>query len=145
MIIIREGTIQDAVTLSRRVPELDRPYDEAEYVKRLATAHHLILIAENEGRALGFKVGYDRYGDGSFYSWMGGVLPDSRRRGIARRLQETQEAWACQNGYDRLRVKTRKKHTAMIQFLRRSGFTCREKIQRQPAGETRLIFEKSIP
>ena len=33
---------------------------------------------------IGFKVGYER--DGYFYSWMGGVLSDYRKKGVAQNL-----------------------------------------------------------
>lgn len=50
-------------------------------------------------RAAAYKIGY-RTGNRSegFYSWIGGVHPAHRRRGLARALLETQHAWAKSRG-----------------------------------------------
>ncbi len=142
MVTIRPGTIADAVALSEVI--FDRPYNGAEYERRLKHNTHLILIARREDRPVGFKVGYDRYHDGSFYSWLGGVIPEERNRGIGRKLMVEQEKWAKKQGFVRLKVKTRPKFAAMVHLLERSGFICRETIAKIPATESRLIFEKTI-
>jgi hypothetical protein len=87
-ITIRQGSIGEVVALSRQVPELTDPYGEAVYREKLAGKPHLILVACEGLFPVGFKVGYQREADGSFYSWMGGVLPDFRRRHAARLLAE---------------------------------------------------------
>ena len=96
-ISIRKGEISVVVELSRNIPEFINPNDEREYNRRLTNVPHLILIAYVEEKPVGFKVGYER--DESFYSWMGGVLPDFRRLRIAKLLATKQENWAKQNGY----------------------------------------------
>ena len=72
---IYEGMLEDAVMVSVYIPEFDDPYERSEYSKRLnSTAHH-ILTAYDDQDPIAFKIGYQRHSDGSFYSWMGGVLP----------------------------------------------------------------------
>ena len=91
-----------------------------------------------------FKVGYDRFNDGSFYSWMGGVLPRFRKMGVAQLLLAEQEAWAVQNGFSAIKLKTRKKHGAMLEFSLKRGFVIMEKIPKIPENETRIWMEKEL-
>src|SRR5687768_15065806 len=96
-LVIRNGYIEEAVAISRQIPEFDHPHKADEYRKRLMGKKQLILIAWKEDKAIGFKVGYDKENDGSFYSWMGGVLPAYRHDGVAKELANVQETWARQN------------------------------------------------
>jgi GNAT superfamily N-acetyltransferase len=141
---IREGTVEEAVALSREIPEFNDPYPIDEYRRRLSGVNHLVLVAYQAGRPVGFKVGYERDSDGSFYSWMGGVHPRYRRLGIARRLAEQQEAWAVSQGYHTLRLKTRRKYRAMLQFALGSGFRITDVIPKTPAAESRILLEKPL-
>jgi ribosomal protein S18 acetylase RimI-like enzyme len=84
--IISEGFINDCLEISRQILDFsDNQYDEVEYNKRFSNANHLILIAKIEKRAVGFKVGYEKEQDGSFYSWMGGIVPDFRKQKVAQK------------------------------------------------------------
>ena len=39
MILIRPGSFQECIALSRNIPEFDSPYDMTEYEKRCAEGH----------------------------------------------------------------------------------------------------------
>jgi len=132
------------VHIMKYIPEFEEPYDEEEYLKRLADKDHLILVAYDGDRAVGFKVGYDRYGNGSFYSWMGGVLPSYRRQNIARKLAEHQVIWAKEKGYGSIKLKTRNKHKAMLIFALSDGFLITGYEKRDNSEESRVILEKII-
>ena len=74
---IHEGKLDDAVLVSLNIPEFDDPYEMPEYLKRLhGTTHHILTSYDNDHNPIAFKIGYQRDTDGSFYSWMGGVLPN---------------------------------------------------------------------
>jgi len=117
---------------------------EEEYNTRLEGQSHLILTAYVKGKPVAGKIGYDRYKDGSFYSWIGGVLPDYRKRGIARRLLVYQEEWAKSRGYLSIRVKTRPRFKNMLRMLKRAGYREISRELRSPESETRIYFEKSL-
>ncbi|MFQ5615703.1 MAG: GNAT family N-acetyltransferase [Anaerolineales bacterium] len=119
--MIREGTIEEAVNVSLMIPEFEDPYKVDEYQKRLLNRPHLVLIATNDNQLVGFKVGY-ALDEGIFYSWMGGVIPDYRKKGIAQRLLEHQEAWAILHEYKKIFVKTLNKHRGMLTFLIKNGY-----------------------
>jgi ribosomal protein S18 acetylase RimI-like enzyme len=141
---IKSGSFEDCIKLSKIIPEFDSPYEINEYKKRCCGTHHLTLIANMNKIPVGFKIGYDRYKDGSFYSWMGGVIPNFRKNGVARQLANCQESWAIDNSYSYIQMKTRKKHKSMIKFLLKRGFLIKDKIPVENILETRIIMEKLL-
>ncbi len=143
MIHIREGAFQQCVDLSSKIPEFKSPYKIEEYKKRCA-GKYLVLISEIDNQSVGFKIGYDRFNNGSFYSWMGGVLPKFRRMGVAYSLANFQEKWATKNEFSSILLKTRQKHDGMIAFSLNRGFIITEETQITPAEETRIWMQKSL-
>ena len=143
MIIIKTEELQTAVDLSTQIPEFDNPYPVEVYSDLLKT-DRLILTAYVNNEIAGFKVGYDRFQDDSFYSWMGGVLPEYRKQGVAEQLADHQEKWAKENGYNSIKLKTRKKHEAMIVFSSKRGFIITKEIPKIPETETRIWMEKKL-
>lgn len=143
--IVRTGTIAEAVDVSLQLPEFLNPHREAEYEARLSAARHLILVATtSEGIPIGMKVGYQRETDGSFYSWMGGVLPAYRSQGVAKALAEVQHSWAAEAGYRIVRFKTMNKHKAMLQFALRHGFYLIGVEPREDPRYSRIWLEKEL-
>tara|TARA_B100001167_G_scaffold144879_1_gene93064 strand:- start:244 stop:684 length:441 start_codon:yes stop_codon:yes gene_type:complete len=141
---IYEGMLEDAVMVSVNIPEFDDPYERSEYSKRLnSTAHH-ILTAYDDQDPIAFKIGYQRHSDGSFYSWMGGVLPNYRRKGIANNLADRQETWAKKNSYISIKMQTREKHKAMIALALNRGFQITNKIKKISNSNTCIWLNKSL-
>ena len=143
MIIIKTEELQTAVDLSTQIPEFDDPYPVEVYSDRMKTGR-LILTAYVNNEIAGFKVGYDRFDDSSFYSWMGGVLPKFRKQGVAEKLADYQEKWASENGYNSIKLKTRKKYEDMIVFSSKRGFVITKEIPKIPEAETRICMEKKL-
>ncbi len=144
---IKTGTIKEAVTISRQLPEFADPHGPDEYEKRLSSVPHLILVAWHERTPVGFKVGYERkepllQASPYFYSWMGGVLPDYRRKGIAKALADTQEEWARQHNYPHVTFKTRNRHRGMLLFGISNGFQIIRVEAREDIGENRILLRK---
>jgi predicted GNAT superfamily acetyltransferase len=80
-----------------------------------------LIAARDEADALaGFKLGYRR--GTTFYSWLGGVRPAHRRRGLAAELMTRQHDWAAAEGYRHVETRTRAANQAMIILNLRSGF-----------------------
>ncbi|MEM8894452.1 MAG: GNAT family N-acetyltransferase [Bacteroidota bacterium] len=142
-IIIRQGTIEEVVQVSRQIPEFENPAGADIYHTRLDNVDHLISIAESN-KPCAFKVGYDRDADGSFYSWMGGVLPEARRKGIAQRLADEMEIYCRSKGYSTLKMKTRNEHKAMIQCAIRNGFHITGFKAYPDPMKSRILLEKPL-
>ena len=140
--IIREGSIDEVVTLSKQIPEFIDPHAAEEYHKRLDGVPHLILIATVENEIAGFKVGYER--DGSFYSWMGGVLPRFRKMGIAQQLADFQENWAKREAYTTITFKTRNHHKGMLIFAIKNGFQIVGFKEKEKVETHRILLRKWI-
>jgi predicted GNAT superfamily acetyltransferase len=146
---IESGTTHTAFEVYCGVPEFapHAAIDAAEFERRLANDSALILIAYDDGAAVGFKVGYDRYHDGSWYSWLGGVVPAFRGRGIANALLEHQEAWVRDGGFGRIYVKTRNRFGAMRAMLASAGYqivAVAAPAALTPLADLRLTLVKSL-
>ena len=141
---IHEGKLDDAVMVSANVPEFDDPYEIPEYSKRLNITTHLILTVYDDHNPIAFKIGYQRHPDGSFYSWMGGVLPNYRRKGIANNLADHQDIWAKKNGYNSIRMQTREKHIAMLALAINRGFQINNRIEKTSSSNTRIWMNKPL-
>ena len=141
---IHEGKLDDAVMVSAKVPEFDDPYEISEYSKRLNSTVHLILTAYDDHNPIAFKIGYQRHPDGSFYSWMGGVLPNYRRKGIANNLADHQETWAKKKGYNSIKLQTRSKHNAMLALAINRGFQITNRNEKTSNSNTHIWMSKPI-
>lgn len=143
-ITIEIGELKTVVELSQQIPEFDNPHLIQEYNKRLNNRPNLILIAKCDGNPVAFKVAYERDSDGSLYSWMGGVLPEFRRKGIAQLLADAQEKWAAENAYSSIRFKTRNRHQKMLLFAIGNGFKIIDLIKVDDLNEYRIVLEKKF-
>ena len=118
-----DGSISAVLTLISGVPEFKQPYGATEFQRRSNSPFFKILIGQINEESVGFKVGYDRYqNQKTYYSWMGGVLPEYRNKGVAAALQLELESWCKQQGFTQLRFKTRNNHVKMIHFGVKNGF-----------------------
>ncbi len=118
---IRQGTIEEALRVSDQIPEFLDGYGKEEYKFRLENKLNLILIAEDGDKAVGFKVGYQT--DDYFYSWVGGVVPEYRRSGVAKKLSDFLEQWVKEKGISVVRFKTQNKFKHMLIFALKNGFS----------------------
>ena len=142
-LLIISGDLEGAVGVSKEIPEFDSPYNIDEYENRLDESAS-ILTAEFNDQPIGFKVGYDRFKDGSFYSWMGGILPNNRQNGVASALADYQESWAIKNRYKSIKLKTRNKYEAMISFAIDRGFDIIDSETNEDIPEMRIWMEKIL-
>jgi len=99
-------------------------------------------LARVGGRAVAFKVGYERK-PGRFYSWLGGVLPEFRGRGLARTLMRLQHAWCRERGYRTVRTHTKNTWKAMLVLDLKEGFDVIGTYTDE-RGEPKLILEKRL-
>ena len=142
---IKEDTIDNVYQLALEIPEFsDAQYSFTEYEKRLSNVEHLTLIAYNLNEPVGFKAGYKREEDGSFYSWMGGVIPEARQKNVAQALAEHQEKWARENGYTSVKMKTRNRNSGMLLFALKNGFEIIGVEHKRDIADNRIWLEKKL-
>lgn len=100
-----------------------------------------VACASEAGRLVGFKAGY-AMGRGRYYSWLGGVHPDFRRRGIAAELMRQQHAWLRERGFETVETAANRDNLAMIRANLDHGFTVCG--LRHKADRVQVLFSKDL-
>ncbi|MDK9759197.1 GNAT family N-acetyltransferase, partial [Vibrio sp. D173a] len=110
---------------------------------RLQGKKQLVLVAEEQGQLLGFKIGY-QLDEHTFYSWFGGVSPLARNKGVAQLQLDVQEQWVRDQGYKQLKVKSRNQFSSMLRLLLRNGYMIENFEEKEEIKENRLHFVKQM-
>ena len=142
-IIVREGSLEEVVSVVEQISEFAKNESVASLAERLAGKKSLILVAEDDDVLLGFKIGYE-LDQHTFYSWFGGVLPIARNKGVAQAQLDTQEQWVKQQGYQQLKVKSRNQFPAMLRLLLRNGYLIEKLEEKEDINAHRIHFFKQI-
>ncbi len=144
--------LPDALTIDRvgleRFDEIralnETVFGESRVIYRLDRDDLTILLARWQGRLAGFKVGYAE-SRSTFYSAKGGVLPEARRRGVARALLAAMEGEARRLGYERFAFDTfPNKHPGMTVLGLSEGYAVTAAGYNAAYRDYRLRFERSL-
>ena len=127
-----------------KIPELDNSFDIQLAAARLGNTGLLLGAYDGNGEVVGFKLGYDRYQDGSFYSWLGGVVPAVRQHGVAQSLLQEQERRVQNLGFCGIYVKTRNKFVGMRVLLAKQGYQVVSVSAMCSPTENRLLHYKAL-
>ena len=122
-----------------------RPKREVDFFKRrfMGRYNALTLIARYGDRPVGMWVGFELK-PGMFYHWLGGVLPDARRQGVARQLQEAQQAWAKDHGYEYVRCECMNHQRELIHFAMTMGYYIVGIRWDSTHADNLIVFEKNL-
>ncbi len=122
-----------------------RPKREADFFKRRFMGRYnvLTLLARLDERPVGFWIGFELK-PGMFYHWLGGVLGDFRRAGVARQLHEAQLAWAKDHGYEYIRCECMNHQREFIHFAVATGFDIVGIRWDSTHADNLIVFEKTI-
>ena len=142
-VIVREGSLEEVVSVVEQITEFAKKESVASLSERLAGKTSLILVAEEAGVLLGFKVGYE-LDENTFYSWFGGVSSLARNKGVAQAQLDVQEQWVKQQGYQQLKVKSRNQFPAMLRLLLRNGYLIEKLEEKEDINAHRIHFLKQI-
>ena len=80
-----------------------------------------LCLARHEEKLVGFKLAYQT-ADVILFSWLGGVLPEAQRIGVATGLMRLQHEQARSLGYEKIETRTRTSNTPMMILNLRHGF-----------------------
>ena len=141
-VVIKETDWQVAFAVCEQIPEFDPPYLQSKWRDRLEGKDFLCLVAFESDAAIGCKVGYPE--DGYFYSWVGGVLPGFRKRGVARSLADEMERILRIRGFSVLRMKTQHRFAAMLTFAQGNGFELIEEQHNDGGPHVKIVLEKKL-
>lgn len=113
------------------------------FLKRINEKQNLCSIISFESEnPIGFKIGYN-YNKTTFYSWVGGVLPQYRNQGIGKKLTQIQEQWAKENFYSTIRTKSMNQFKPMMILNLKNGFNIVH-IYNNSSNQTKIVFEKHL-
>ncbi|WP_408009654.1 GNAT family N-acetyltransferase [Pseudalkalibacillus sp. A8] len=113
------------------------------FVEDLQTKHRpFILVAIEKESPVGYKIGYERKAN-HFYSWLGGVHPDYRGKGIGEELLIRQHKWCQENNYKTIRTHTKNKWRNMLILNIKNGFDVIGTFT-DVKGEPKIILEKRL-
>lgn len=142
IIIADEHSLNEAVELYN---SMFRPRYQADYFKRRFQGRQcpLTLLARRENRAIGFWMGFELKPD-MYYHWLGAVVAEMRRRGVARQLQEAQQAWARDHGYEFIRCECLNAQREFIHFAIDVGYDIVGIRWDSLHADNLIVFEKAI-
>ena len=142
-ITIRESLLETAVSMHEKIPEFDEQ-GLGYYEDRIDDKKSLVIIAYIDDEPAGYLIGYDKSGDGSFYCWLAGVLPEFRKKGVLKKMMNYLYDWAKRKGYKKIFIKTRNKRKEMLSYLVKNGFDVVKVSKREPQAENRILMEKLL-
>jgi len=117
---------------------------EESFRRRFAGRYNsLILVANVEGRPVGFATGFELK-PSVYFSWLIGILPDARRMGIASQLMEAQCGWAAEHNYHYVRMECHNAHRPILHMAIKLGFNIVGIRWDQDRLDNLVIFEKSL-
>ncbi|WP_397472445.1 GNAT family N-acetyltransferase [Rheinheimera sp.] len=140
---IEIGSAADIVALSKQIPEFEQATTLERLQGRLDGAVSLILVAKLEGALVGYKVGY-QLTEETFYSWLGGVIPEHRKHGVATLLLNYQEKWVLNSGYKQIKVKSMNRFPGMLNMLRSNGYEIVGIEESVCGSEDKIVFLKRL-
>lgn len=82
--------------------------------RELSCKNNIItILARINSNFVGFKLGYERRLS-QYYSWLGGVVPSARRKGIASQLMQQQHSLLRDRNYEVVRTQTSNEFKPML-------------------------------
>ncbi|WP_404339734.1 GNAT family N-acetyltransferase [Pseudoalteromonas mariniglutinosa] len=133
----------EIVTISKKIPEFEQKKTLKQLKSKLDGVVNLILVAKVNGELVGFKVGYQLTED-TFYSWLGGIIPEYRNCGIATLLLNYQEKWASNSGYKTIKVKSMNRFPTMVNLLFSNGYEVEETGKSVNNSKGKILFSKNL-
>ncbi len=101
-----------------------------------------VVVAKDKEIIIGYKIGYEMDRD-TYYSWLGGVNPNYRKKGIASKLMDVQHQYLRGKGYQVIQTKTMNRWRNMLLLNIKHGFdiidTCTDE-----KGLHKIILEKHL-
>ncbi len=140
--IADEKMLPQAVDLHNAV---FRPKREVDFFKRrfMGRYNALTLIARMDNKPVGFWIGFELK-PGMFYHWLGAVVADVRRHGVGRQLQEAQQAWAKDHGYEYIRCECMNHQREFIHFAIAMGYDIVGIRWDSTHADNLIVFEKNL-
>jgi GNAT superfamily N-acetyltransferase len=103
---------------------------------------YLCLVALCGDKVVGYKIGYQRK-LGHYFSWIGAVQPEFRRRGIASHLMKLQHHWCTEHGFKSIRTITKQHWLEMLLLNLKNGYKI-IRLFRSREDYPKIVLEKEL-
>ncbi len=100
-------------------------------------------IAYDGDQPIAFKMGYLLKND-TFYSWLGGVLPTYRKKGIGQKLTQLQHQSVHDMGLSKIRTTCRNRFPEMLIHNIKNGFKIIGVTYQADEKDISITFEKTL-
>jgi hypothetical protein len=137
-------SINTCLQVLNNVEELGGLFSYEQIWDRLHNETSYILIAYDGDVPVGCKLAYNRYDDGSLYSWLGGVIPSHRRRYIATLLLSELQHLAQTDGFTSIRFKSQNRYRDMLHFAIKQNFNIVDFEADDDIEKSVIVFERTI-
>lgn len=140
--IVGPGEIPLVADLYSRV--FRPPHEPAFFRRRFQGRHNvLMLVASTGGHPVGFFLGFELKPT-VFFAWFYGVIPESRRQGIASQLMDAVHQWAMDQGYESIRFECHNQHRPMLHLAIARLYDIVGIRWDPDRGDNLVIFEKLL-
>ena len=137
-----EELVDVLCTLEERI--FDEPYSREKIERECSVKYNLLaLVGYQQAEPVAYKVGYELTAR-LYYSWLGGVVPEHRNKGLARRLMQQQHKKVQGMGYKAVRTHTHNKYKDMLVLNIRSGFEIVGVLSDSSNPETTIVLDKQL-
>ncbi len=121
------------------------PRKDEEFFRRRFQGRHNVsmLVALLDDIPVGFIIGFELM-PSTYFCWLAGVAPDSRRMGIATQLMQAQQALAMEHNYNLLRFECQNQHRPMLHVAITEGYDLVGIRWDTTTAANVVIFEKEL-
>lgn len=120
------------------------PYSWEKIQREASTKHQFsAIIAYVDNEPCGFKAGYELTAQ-MYYSWIGGVVADQRKKGIASRLMNEQHDMVKSLGYKSIQTRTENQFRNMLLLNIKCGFDVVGVCANDHSNRPTIILEKDL-
>ena len=103
-------------------PSFNQSFNLQSFKSRFDQYRNILCIEAYDGpKLVGFKIGYALDQD-TFYSWLGGVLPEYQQLGVGSELMRQQHQWCTLQKYKKIETKSQNDYVSMIKLNLNFGF-----------------------
>ena len=136
---------EDLPVIAKMYNQIFRPPRDVEAFRRRFRGRYnvLQLIARVGQQPVGFFLGFELKPT-VYFCWFYGVVPESRRQGIASQLMDAVHSWAKQNEYDSVRFECHNQHRPMLHLAIELGYDIVGMRWDPDRGDNLVIFEKVL-
>lgn len=139
---VSEEYIDQIIELDQVI--FEKPFKKEKYLKEIPKKYNFLLFMAFDGnKPVAYKAGYEMSGR-LYYSWLGGVHPDYRGQGLAKKLMEQQHSELAKLGYQQIRTHTKNQFKSMLILNLKAGFDIVGVYKSSKDADQMIMLERNL-